>query len=133
MLREAVANLAAPPTLQVAYLDRIFVQCTGGGSAAAYGNEELLLELDDSFTCTNHMMECGEITANEVASVGRLNDYINAIWQAEDEIFLERESLFHDPRWEGIRTIATEALADLPDEIRESDYMRELARERNGS
>lgn len=39
MLREAVANLAAPPTLQVAYLDRIFVQCTGGGSAAAYGNE----------------------------------------------------------------------------------------------
>lgn len=129
MLREAVANLAAPPALQVDYLDRTFALCTGGGSAAAYGNEELLLEFDDSFISTNDMMNCGEITAKEVAAIGQLNDYINAIWQAEDEIFLDREALFDDPRWEEVRAIATRVLADLPDEPRESDYTRELARD----
>lgn len=119
--------------------DKVFLELEDGDATTevqprvqARGGEELLLELDDRFTCANHMMECGEITANEVASVDRLNDYINAIWQAEDEIFLERESLFHDPRWEGMRTIAKQVLAELPDETRESGYMRELAHERNG-
>ncbi len=41
LLREAVANLAAPADAQVAYLDRSFSGLTGGQSAEVYGNDEL--------------------------------------------------------------------------------------------
>lgn len=129
MLRQAVANLAAPPELQADYLDRLFVQCTGGGSAAAYGNDELALELDDIFIATDHMIEFDEITADEVAAVKSLNDHFAAFWQPGDATFWTREALFNDTRWQEVRTFATRVLKRLPDELRESDYTRGLARD----
>lgn len=127
MLRGAVVNLAAPADAQAAYLDRIFVQCTGGGSAAAYGNDELALELDDIFMANGHMMEFGEITPDEVAAIQFLNDLVADYWQGDDTSFWSREALFVDPRWIEVRTEATRVLRQLPDELRESDYTRGLA------
>lgn len=42
------------------------MNCTGGGSAAGYGNDELALQLNYKFLATGHMMEFGEINALEV-------------------------------------------------------------------
>lgn len=58
ILRETVANLAAAAEAQVAYLDNSFSRLTGGGSAEAYGNDELALEFEDSFVVVDHMLEC---------------------------------------------------------------------------
>lgn len=128
MLREAVSNLAAPADVQVAYLDRIFVQCTGGGSAEGYGNDELGLELDDSFMAHRHMLEFGEINDAEVAAVKALYDFVNSHW-GDDSSFWDRKVLFVDPRWREVRAMAAHALNQLPDELRESDYTRELNNE----
>lgn len=128
MLREAVSNLAAPADEQVAYLDRIFVQCTGGGSAEAYGNDELVLELDDSFMAHRHMMEFGEINDAEVAAVKRLYNFVNSHW-GDTNNFWDRKALFVDPRWREVRAMAAQVLAQLPDELRESDYTRVLNNE----
>jgi hypothetical protein len=133
MLREAIAILAAPANEQVAYLDRIFIECTGGGSAAAYGNDELALGLDDTFLATNHMMEFGEISADEVAAIKPLNDHFTSYWQPEDTTFWQREALFDDPRWQDVRALARTVLNQLPDESRESEYTRSLENEANGS
>ena len=133
MLREAVAILAAPSKEQVDYLDRIFIKCTGGGSAAAYGNDELALGLDDTFIATDHMMGFGEISANEVSAIKPLNDHFLAYWQPEDATFWNREALFDDPRWQDVRALARAVLNQLPDEKRESEYTRSLENETNGS
>lgn len=127
MLRDAVANLAAPPDRQVEYLDRIFVQCTGGGSAVAYGNDELALELADGFVATGHVLEFGEITRDEVAAVKPLNDIFDAYWKPENPIFWAREALFNDPRWQEVRGLAARVLSQLPNELRESDWTRSIA------
>ena len=127
MLREAVANLAAPAEEQVAYLDRIFVPLTGGGSAAGYGNDELALELEDIAPATADMMDFGEITAEEVEAVKAIDLLIAQYQQEHDPVFWRREALFDDPRWQNVREVAAQALAQLPDEARESDYTRELA------
>jgi hypothetical protein len=118
--------LAAPPDEQAEYLDRIFIRCTGGGSAAAYGNEELALQLDDSLSPTAHMIEFGEITANEAAAIKLLNDHFLAYWQPDDPIFWGRDALFHDPRWQEVRAMAAHILNKLPDEMRESAFTRSV-------
>jgi len=128
MLRETVSNLAAPADVQAAYLDRIFVQCTSGGSAEGYGNDELGLELDDIFMAHRHMMEFGEINEAEVAAVKTLHDFVNSHW-GDDNSFWDRKTLFVDPRWREVRAMAAEVLDQLPDELRESDYTRELNNE----
>jgi hypothetical protein len=124
-LRHAVANLAAPADVQVAYLDNLFVECTGGGSAEGYGNDELGLILDDSFMAHRHMMEFGEINDAEVAAVKRLHDFVNSHW-GDDANFWDRKALFYDPRWREVREMAARVLDQLPDELRESDFTHEL-------
>ena len=133
MLREAVAILAAPPNEQVDHLDRIFIECTGGGCAAAYGNDELALGLDDILLATNHMIEFGEISANEVAAIKPLADHFLAYWQPEDATFWHRAALFDDPRWQDVRAFARTVLNRLPDEKRESEYTRSLENKTNDS
>lgn len=129
-LREAIVNLAAPADTQVAYLDRLFRSCTGGGNAAAYRNAELALELEDIAIATGHMMDFGEITAAEVAAVKPLHDRLIACLQTQDPVFLARAALFKDARWQDIRDLASQALAQLPDESRESDWTRGSASRR---
>ena len=102
ILRETVANLAAAAEAQVAYLDNSFSRLTGGGSAEAYGNDELALEFEDSFSMVGHMLECGEITPEEIDALRPL-DAMLARWSGPD------------PRWRAIRLEAAEVLARLPD------------------
>lgn len=125
-LRAAVANLAAPADLQVAYLDKIFVLCTGGGSAAGYGNVELVEEFYDIFLARNHMLEYDEIKKPEVAATVQLYEFLSLICAAQDDKLWAREALFIDERWAQIRSHAAEVLKELPDEPRESDYTRGL-------
>ncbi len=132
ILRETVANLAAAAEAQIAYLDDSFSGFMGGGSAEAYGNDELALEFEDSFVAVGHMLECGEITQEEIDALRPL-DAMLARWSGpEHPEFWARRALFEDPRWRAIRVKAAEVLARLPDEARESDYMRSLAWEQRG-
>lgn len=121
-----MANLAAPPDLQVAYLDKIFVLCTGGGSAAGYGNIELIEEFYDIFLAKNHMLEYEEIKESEIASTVQLDGFLSLICAEQDDKLWAREALFIDERWNQIRARASEVLKELPDEPRESDYTRGL-------
>lgn len=125
-LRDAVLNLAAGPDVQVAYLDKSFTPITGGRSAAGYGNNELALEFDDIFPASEHMLACGEITEDEVASIRPLDQMLKRFCKQGDKAFWEREALFADPRWEDLRRCASAIISNLPDEQRESDYARGL-------
>jgi len=126
-LRAAVANLAAPADLQVAYLDEIFVLCTGGGSAAGYGNVELVEEFYDIFLARNHMLEYEEIKSSEIAATVQLDEFLSLICAEQDDELWARDALFIDDRWKQIRSQAWEVLKELPDEQRESDYTRGLS------
>lgn len=130
LLREAVANLAAPANAQAAYLDRIFSGLTRGQSADAYGNDELALEFEDCFIAVGHMLHYGEIKTSEIDALQSLDDMLSR-WSGEKHRdFWARTALFADPRWEAIRLRASEVLALLPDEARESEYTRNLVGER---
>jgi len=133
LLREAVANLAAPADAQVVYLDRSFSGLTGGQSAEAYGNDELAMEFEDSFIAVGHMLHYGEIKTSEIDALQSLDDMLSR-WSGEKHSdFWARTALFADPRWEAIRLRASEVLALLPDEARESEYTRNLVGERGVS
>lgn len=133
LLREAVANLAAPAEAQVAYLDRSFSTLTGGGSAEAYGNDELALEFEDSFIAMGHMLEYGEITQAEIERLRSLDELLGQWSGKTHAAFWARDALFSDRRWEIVRSRAAEVLATLPDETRESAYTRSLNVGGNGS
>ncbi len=122
-----MANLAAPADLQVAYLDEIFVLCTGGGSAAGYGNVELVEEFYDIFLARNHMLEYEEIKSSEIAATVQLDEFLSLICAEQDDELWARDALFIDDRWKQIRSQAWEVLKELPDEQRESDYTRGLS------
>jgi len=126
MLRETVAHLAAEPDAQARYLDDSFVDLTGGGSAADYGNNELVLEFDDIFVATEHMLEHGEITRTEIDSIRPLADMLEIFCKEADDSFWQREALYSDQRWNQLRRCATDILPQLPDEERDSDYLRGL-------
>lgn len=129
-LRDAIAHLAASPEAQVAYLDKSFASLMRGNSAAGYGNNELALEFDDIFPASKHMLECGEITEAEISSILPLDELLKRFCEQRDEEFWKREALFVDPRWEELRKCAASILSDLPEQERESDYLRGL---RDGS
>ncbi|MEP9401078.1 hypothetical protein [Sphingomonas sp. VNH70] len=118
LLREAVRQLAAPAPEQVACLDAMFVRLTGGGSAAAYGNDELAIGLDDIFMAANDMIAHDELSEAEAAAIRPLDASL-VRWSGEaNAAFWRREALFHDPRWDEVRSLARHALAILPDEPR---------------
>lgn len=132
-LRKSVANLAASAEDQASYLDDSFSGLTGGKSAEAYGNDELALEFEDSFIAVGHMLECGEISQSEIDALRSLDEML-ARWSGQrHKDFWARKALFEDPRWEAIRLRASEVLALLPDEARESEYTRSIARGDSGS
>lgn len=117
-LRQAVANLAAPADEQVRFLDEGFTSLTGGGSAAAYGNDELALELDDMFHAADDMIQQGELSEAEKEAIHPL-DALLAEWSGQENAdFWRGEALFHDARWAEIRACAARTLARLPDEER---------------
>ena len=120
-LRRAIANLAAAPDAQVAYLD--------GLGIAAYGNDELALEFDDIFPVTEHMRRHGEIRQSEIDAIRPLAEMLDFTFNYSDASFWERAALYTDQRWSLIRRCAAKALLDLPDDDRESDYTRGLLEE----
>lgn len=126
-LRAAVANLAAPADLQVAYLDELFIPCTGGGSAEGYGNIELVEEFYDIFLALNHMLECEEIRQSEVDAILLLDAILSSICADQDDLLWTREALFTDERWKQIRINASGVLKELADQTRESSYTRGLS------
>lgn len=126
-LRAAVANLAAPADLQVAYLDELFIPCTGGGSAEGYGNIELVEEFYDIFLALNHMLECEEIKQSEVDAILLLDAILSSICADQDDLLWTREALFTDERWKQIRINASGVLKELADQTRESSYTRGLS------
>lgn len=121
-LRQAVAALAAGPEEQVRFLDELFSPLTGGGSSAAYGNDELALELDDCFFAANAMIERGELTPAEKTAIMPVDELLRH-WSGEgNSSFWRREALFDDPRWGEVRAHAAAALAQLPDDERQTAF-----------
>jgi len=118
LLRQAVANLAAPAEEQVRYLDKIHKPLTGGGSAAGYGNDELALELDDIFHAAGDMIDHGQLTEPEKDAIRPLDELLLKWSGPNNAEFWAREALFHDPRWSEVRACAAKALERLPDEER---------------
>ncbi|MDX2208883.1 MAG: hypothetical protein SFV20_00840 [Sphingopyxis sp.] len=117
-LRQSVSNLAAPADEQARYLDRLFTSLTCGGSASGYGNDELALELEDIFRAADDMVDHGELTEMEKEAVQPLDEML-AEWSSQDNAdFWRRDALFVDPRWAEVRSCASRALAQLPDEVR---------------
>ena len=117
-LRDAVRYLAAPAAEQIAHLDNLMSPVTGGGSAAAYGNDELALSLDDVFFASNDMIAHGELTEAEAAAIRPLSESLKQLSGTQNAPFWQREALGGDERWEGIRMLAENALAQLPEEAR---------------
>jgi hypothetical protein len=126
MLRATIERLAAMPDAQVRYLDNIFTEMTGGESAVAYGNDELVLEFDDIFPAAEHMLEYREITQAEIDAIQPLADMLDLFCREADDFFWQRDALYSDDRWKKLRYCAGKALHHLPDEKRESDYTRGL-------
>lgn len=117
-LRQAVANLSAPAEKQVHYLERLFMPLTGGNGTEGYGNDELALELQDIFLTASDMISHGELTEVEREAVRPLDELLEKWSGKQNSDFWRREALFHDARWEEVRSIASCALAQLPDEER---------------
>ncbi|WP_324750294.1 hypothetical protein SH591_01990 [Sphingomonas sp. LY54] len=96
------------------------------GSGIGYGNDELALELNDIFLAAGHMREWGEISDAEVAAVKPLDDLLEK-WSGEaNSDFWQREALWTDPRWKEVRKCASQALAALPDEERDTGWQASL-------
>ncbi len=112
-LRKAIRYLAAPAPEQVAYLDELMRPVTGGGSAAAYGNDELALGLDDLFSASNDMIAHGELTDLEAAAIRPLDQALAALSGERNASFWRQEALHNDERWDGIRKLAASALAKM--------------------
>ena len=125
-LRSAIAVLAASPQIQVDWLDQHLAPLTLDGNAEAYGNIELIETFTDIFYGVAHMLEHEELTKQEINAISRLDMRIKDICAQEDERLWERNALFSDGRWQTLRSLAAEVLAQLPDEERESDYTRAL-------
>ena len=117
-LREAVRYLAAPAPEQIAHLDELLRPVTGGRSAAAYGNDELALSLNDLFFASHDMIAHGELSDAEATAIRRLDDALTDMSGERNASFWRREALYEDERWNGIRMIAASALARLPEEAR---------------
>ncbi len=125
VLRQVVANLAAPAEVQVAHLNGVFADCTPDVQAA-YGNDELALEFEDAYLAVNHLRSHGEISQREIDALAPLDSLLRR-WSGEANAgFWRREALFADPRWAQVRDCAKAALNQLPNEPRESDYIRSL-------
>ena len=117
-LRSVIATLAASASEQTAFLDKLHEPLTGGGSAAAYGNDEIALELEDSFIAADDMVSFGELTASEVEAIRPLHDLLGQLSGKHESAFWQRDALYNDPRWTAVRTLAQEILKQLPDEVR---------------
>lgn len=122
MLRQAIANLAAPAEEQAAYLDRLHGPLTGGGSAAGYGNDELALEFDDIHCAVGHMLEYGEIRRSEIDAATPLDEMLRRWSGRRNSDFWTRDALFTDSRWEEVRMCARQILAAFPDEERSGGW-----------
>ena len=117
-LRDAVARLAAPADEQNAYLESILGPLSPKNKGWAYGNSELAQELDDYFCCASHMLQWGEISEEEIASVRPLEQMLER-WSGQEHFeFWRREALWQDDRWEKVRECAKLTLASLPNERR---------------
>jgi hypothetical protein len=114
-LRESVAALAAAAEVQIAYLDQLFAECTGGGDASGYGNIELVEQIGDSELTLDDMVRCGELTRSEAEAVRELDGLIERICSQADDALWERAALFSDVRWENLRDRAAEVLIQLPE------------------
>ncbi len=117
-LREALWYLAAPADKQSTYLDELMAPVTGGGSAAAYGNDELALGLDDIFFASNDMIAHGELTETEAAAIRPVDALLTKLSGEANASFWRREALEDDHRWNEVRSLARHALTVLPDEAR---------------
>ena len=124
-LRQKVELLAAPATEQVEWLDQSFSLVTGGGSAEGYGNDELLDGYFEDVVALNHLVEIGQVTKTEAESMLRLEDFIAEMSKGNDEFF-ERDALFSDRRWEDIRVVAKEVLAELPNKSNDPEWMKKF-------
>jgi hypothetical protein len=117
-LRQAIAVLGAPAPEQASYLDELMAPVTGGGSAAAYGNDELALGLDDIFHASKDMIWHGELTDAEAALIRPLDDLLTQLSGKHNADFWRREALDADARWDDVRALARSALSGLTDEER---------------
>src|ERR1700754_4772337 len=98
-LREAIAVLAAPADVQ----DRTL--CADGFSAD-HGNDELALMFDDIYPAVR-----GELNAKQAAAARRLDELLARYCGPRNQAFWAREALWHDKRWEAVRSCAREALS----------------------
>ena len=115
MLRQAIANLAAPAEAQDAYLVSILGHLAPDGGRG-YGNDELALELGDSFGPAPDMLECGEITQEQIDAVLPLDALLEKWSGKENSDFWIRDALWTDPRWEEARLLARQALKLFPED-----------------
>ncbi|PTT42551.1 hypothetical protein DBR33_11570 [Stenotrophomonas sp. HMWF022] len=76
------------------------------------------MSLNDLFFASNDMIALGELSDAEAAAIRPLDDALTAMSVERNASFWQREALYEDERWNGIRTIAASALARLPEEAR---------------
>lgn len=110
-LRAAVAMLAADADRQHAHLEALLAHLTPDGDARGYGNDELALELDDSFFAVGSLLEVGQITQSEVDAIRPLDKRLIDLSGEAHADFRRRGALWTDPRWEEVRELARAALA----------------------
>jgi hypothetical protein len=75
----------------------------------------LALVFDDIYSAAADMQACGELTAEQVAAAGTLDELLILYSGAQHQAFWAREALWHDNRWEQIRSCARQVLNAFPE------------------
>jgi hypothetical protein len=124
-LVDAVQRLAAPPGVQVRYLEELGV---------APSADELALELDDVWRAA-----VPELTDPQRTAVERLDAALQELSGGDDETLWRVDALESDPHWDAVRRLARDALTmllesttptgvDPPETMRDNDRAHDLLR-----
>jgi len=124
-LRQAIANLAAPAAEQQAHLESIFPS-HGSPLPSGFNADELGLEFGDIYCAAEDMLEYGEITREEIEAARPLSELLKSWSGKPSENFWTVAALFDDVRWEEVRQLAGKVLVLYPNELRESEYTKQI-------
>jgi hypothetical protein len=127
-LRSAIARLASPADVQIAWLrhERRPLRPIRGDEDYCL-NDKLALTFHDIFLAVGHMRDYGEITQGEIDAVRPIDDLLAGLSGNDGSGFWEWRALRDDERWEEVRACARRALASLPDEERPSDWLKDVS------
>lgn len=106
-VKKNLANLAAPPDRQLAYLKSIGDECKC--------LDELALEFNDAFIFLNQFIEDRRVPEATAAAIAAVDKQLDAMSGEKNARLWTSEALATTPEWKEVRALAVRALALLGD------------------